>query len=986
MSKISSQYATFPLPVNNRPVYLTMTTRLRPYLYPAIVLLLGSSFLFSCGGIKSAFSRLQKQQYAKASAQLQKAVEKDTLPVAAYYGYSLLYSDTTYASYNIDTAYQYAQQALAIYPELSEKRRTKLLRKLELDTLRLNQQKLRIDSLAYARATQQDDLQAYQRFLTNFATAPQIPEAIIRRNELAYDSIRLVDTYPAYKYFMDTYPKAAQYPQAQERYNSLAFQGLTEEGDLTSYLRFLETYPNSPYRPQAERAIYEISTADGQLPSYARFARQYPRSAPARPAVNTLYHLYRSAYPPRNFLQDFPGLPYADSLRRAIRTEDRTLAPVLEPLGFNLVDPQGTPLSDARYDFLPEAYLCQGVRTSFVHAARQKNQQLRHEILTKAGQLIFSFPEKRAPTDSADVHLDETVVDQGAGLLAVTANGRFWVMHQGGHPLITAEEQVEEIELVPSDDVAREPWPVPYQFVKFKKAGQWGLKTFTGRTLLEPAYAAIDAYGPFVVLERDGALAVTNRKRILENTSVPLSLRFRYDDVAALGDDFLLVYRGNQEGVLEEQLNEVVPLKLHQVVRHFYNDSLATDYWLLKYTDTVQQVVNDTLRTSTQTTYSLYEPESPSPDTLQYQRASYNDRWLALRSQGKSWLIDNGRKETYDSVQILGDHFVLTVPEADSKNDSVTVRLDNGQRRRFFWQSAGGTPKFRLLRTKGIVPTDHLRDFLWIDPIAGPTAIINEQGETILEQSLTGVTVYPQGLIVTEQGRQQGLVDSTGTELLPPRYEGIGNYEAPGILSLFDKKKFGLYLYPSGITLKPIYESALTRYSEADSAAQWRFVAKNNGKYGIVTATNERLTPFAFERVVYWNDTSALVKADGRWLIYRLTPTTQWSSLHPDNVLYDNINDFSFFRQGNNQPEQLLRIYAQLGYGVLSSQRGEVLAPTYDGITLFGDATEDDYLYLTEKHVPEADLYIVIYLNAAGKLVKRQALTAEQYDRLYCNY
>ena len=62
------------------------------------------------------------------------------------------------------------------------------------------------------------------------------------------------------------------------------------------------------------------------------------------------------------------------------------------------------------------------------------------------------------------------------------------------------------------------------------------------------------------------------------------------------------------------------------------------------------------------------------------------------------------------------------------------------------------------------------------------------------------------------------------------------------------------------------------------------------------------------------------------------------------------------------------------------------MAPTYDGITLLGDTAADNYLYLTEKYVPEADLYILIYLDAAGKLIRRQALTADQYDRLYCNY
>ncbi|MGB3780188.1 MAG: hypothetical protein WA960_17625 [Tunicatimonas sp.] len=965
-----------------------MITRSRPFLLPAFALLLSSTLLLSCGGVKSAFSRLQKQQYPKASAQLRQAVEKDTLPVAAYYGYSLLYTDSAYASYNIDTAYQYAQLALATYPQLSEKRQTKLLRKIDLDTTRLQQQKLRIDSLAYARATQQDQLHSYQRFLADFATAPQVPDAIVRRNKLAYDSIQSVDTYPAYKYFMDTYPEAAQYPQAQQRYNALAFQGLTQEGDLSSYLRFLETYPNSPYRPQAERAIYEISTADGSLEDFARFARQYPRSAPARPAVNTLYHLYRTAYAPRNFLQDFPGLPYADSLRRAIRTEDRSLAPVLGETGFGFIDSQGAPLSNTAYNFLPDSYLCEGVLTGFVHAARQDNQQLRHDVLNKTGEKIFSFAEAYAAADSLAIRIDDAVVDRGAGLLEVTADGKFRVMHQGGHAIISAPEQVAEIELMAADETAGHSWPVPYQFIKFRVGEQWGLKAFSGRTLLEPAYASIEEFGPFVVLERDGLRAVTNRKQILANPESLSALRFRYDDVAGLNDGLLLVYREEMEGVVNDALNEVVPLESHQVVRRFRSDSLATDYWLLKHTDTLHQMVDDTLRTSTSSTYSRYEPENPSPDTLRYQRAFYNDRWLALKRE-KFWLVDDGQKEEYDSVQILGDHFVLTLADDASSRDSATVRLATGEQLRFHRRAKGRNASFRLLRTNGIVPTSELREFLWVQPPTGPSSIINHRGETILEQPLTGATVYPQGLIVTEQGRRQGLVDSLGNELLPARYEGIGNYAPAGTLSLFDKKKFGLYVYPADIVLEPIYESALTRYSEADSAAQWRFVAKNNGKYGIVTATNQRLTPFAFERVVYWNDSSALVKADGRWMIYRLTSTTtQWSSLNPDNVLYEGIDDFSFFQEGDerSETEQLLRIYSQQAYGVLSNQRGEVLAPTYDGISLFGDPTGDDYLYLTEKYVPEADLYILIYLNAAGKLVKRQALTAEQYDRLYCNY
>ena len=958
--------------------------------------------LSACSGAKSALSLLEKQKYAQVQEKLSKMVEKDSLPIGAYYAYSLLYTDSAFSDYHIDTAYQYIQQAIAGYPQLEEKRQEKLYKQLLLDTTRLQQQKLRIDSLAYARATDEPGIQAYQRFINDFASAPQVSQAIINRNQLVFDSIQQINTYPAYKYFMEKYPDAEQFSLAQQRYNTLAFQELTQEGNLNSYLNFLEDYPTSPYRPQAEQAIFEISTAGNQLESYAAFAQQYPRSAPARKAVNTLYHLYKSSYAPNNFLQDFPGLPYADSLRQAIRIESRSLAPALDGEHYGFIDEQGRNMIAARYDDLPAPYLCEGVLADFIHAGILKSDQLCHEVLTKAGVLVFSFTE---PYDSSGVSMNEAVIDQGAGLLEVTIGNQLTLRHKAGHQLISEFEKVEEIELIPSDNQVNQTWSAPYQFIKFRVKDQWGIKTFSGRTLLEPAYEAIDEYGPFLVLERDGLLAVTNRQNVLKHIDrSPFSPDFLYDDVALLEGRYLLAYQGEKETVLDERLNVVVPLDIHNVVRGFSSDSLASDQWLLKQNAMVQQVVNDTLVSQNQTFYYLYPPENPTQDTVRFQKAFYNDHWLALKDNKKFLLINYQNPDSsqvmYDSVQILGEHFVLTFQALNTGQDSVTVLLDNGARRTFFRSGSDGStlPAFRLLRTEGIVSLDQLREYLLVNPASGPQMIINPLNEVILEQALADATVYPQGLTAIQQGRDHGLVDSVGQELLPPQYDGIGNYEAPGSLSLFKNKKFGLYQYPSGTLIEPIYESALTAYSLSDSAAQSLFVAKENGKYGVVTATNQRMAPFAFERVVYWNDTSALVKADGRWMIYRLTEqTTNWSSTDTNHVLYEGIEDFSFFqldgtRRGydplgdtpQDQEEQLLRIYADKSYGVLSSQRGEVLAPSYDGISLFGNATTDDYLFFTEKYVPEAELYLMIYLDATGKLVKRLALTPDQYDRMYC--
>ena len=951
--------------------------------------LMSGWLLSACGGAKSALSLLEKQKYPKVQEIVDKALAEDSLPVGAYYVYSLLYADSLFSGYDIDTAYQYAQQAISGYPRLEEKSQTKLYKQLTLDTARLRQQKLRLDSLAYARANEDSSVRAYQRFINSFATAPQVPQAVSYRNQLAFDSVRRVDTYPAYKYFMDTYPEAEQYSLAQQRYNTLAFQELTQAGDLNSYRSFLDDYPNSPYRPQAERAIFEISTAGNQLESYAAFAREYPRSTPARLAVNTLYHLYKSRYLPTGFLQDFPGLPYADSLRQAIRIESRPLAPVLNGDRYGFIDDRGQTVIDSRYDYLSNSYLCEGVLTDFVHIGVLADNQLRHEVLTKTGAFVFSFTE---PYDSSDVRLDETLVDLGAGLLDVVRDGQHTVWHKAGHSVIQEFEQAEEVELVPSDEPSRDSWPVPYQFIKYRVGEQWGIKAFSGCTLLEPTYESIDEYGPFLVLGRDGRLGVTNRQTLSENIGSPLSVDFAYDDVALLDGQFLLAYQGEQETVLDEQLNAVVPLDDQRVVRRFGSDSLTTDRWLIKRTETGQQMINDTLVTQDKTSYFLYPPKNPARGIVPFQKAFYNDQWLAIKGNRKFSLINYQQPDSsrvmYDSVQILGEHFVLLFQALGTGQDSVTVLLDSGARRTFSLQiSADGkvNPNFRLLRTGGIVAPNQLREYLLIDPLYDPQTLMNTRGKVIIEQSLADATVYPSGLIVTKQGRYQGLVDSTGQELLPPRYDGIGNYAAPGTLSLFKSKKFGLYQYLAGTIIEPVYESALTLYSRLDSAAQSLFVAKENGKYGIVTATNQRVAPFAFERVVYWNDTSALVKADGQWMIYRLADQiTNRSSLDEESILYEGIEDFSFFREAERQEEQLLRIYADKSYGVLSSQRGELLPPTYDGISRFGDATADDYLFFTEKYISEAELYIMIYLDTNGKLVRRLALTPDQYDRMYC--
>ncbi|MEQ9440092.1 MAG: hypothetical protein RIG62_13640 [Cyclobacteriaceae bacterium] len=265
------------------------------------------AFFIGCQSTRSALKAIEDQQWEKAASILlqQSANEKDSLFSGVYYAYSLLYADSAYQQYQIDSAYQYILRASQDFQATPEKEQEKLARALSLSDSSLLRQKRRLDSLAFARATDQSTVTDYQYFIDQHTDAPQREEAILQRNQLAFDAASQVDTYQAYREFLDTYPQAAQVPLADERYNTLVFQSQTATGNLQSYYQFLEAFPRSPYRPQAEQAIFQISTADNQLAHYARFAYDFPNSPLTRKAVNWLYHLYKVNHPVECFFFEF---------------------------------------------------------------------------------------------------------------------------------------------------------------------------------------------------------------------------------------------------------------------------------------------------------------------------------------------------------------------------------------------------------------------------------------------------------------------------------------------------------------------------------------------------------------------------------------------------------------------------------------------------------------------------------------------------------
>ena len=100
-----------------------------------------------------------------------------------------------------------------------------------------------------------------------------------------------------------------------------------------------------------------------------------------------------------------------------------------------------------------------------------------------------------------------------------------------------------------------------------------------------------------------------------------------------------------------------------------------------------------------------------------------------------------------------------------------------------------------------------------------------------------------------------------------------------------------------------------------------------------------------------------------------------------NEVLIDKVRAFTWIRK--SATENLLRIQRESFYGIISSTKGMIIPPTFHEVINLG--TGDQPFYFTEKQVEEAGIYVVIYYNAEGKLVRRQALEEDEYEKLVCD-
>jgi len=790
---------------------------------------------------------------------------------------------------------------------MMEEKDLERLEKIGIDESAIEHQKEEVEFHAYRRASSLHTIDDYNFFIDQFQGAAQVDSAIALRNRIAFEQAEEENTYEAFYAFMHTYPEAEEVEAAKKKYEALLYYSRTGEQRLDSFERFVKNNPNSPFRDQAEKNIFEIYSADNRPESYLSFLENYPSSKQRKRALNFLYHTFKHQASAERFLNRFNFLSSEDSLMRVVQADIGYLIPIYEMGKYGFILEDGRKLIDFIYTDINDAYLCGDIQDDFLEVWLDTE----HMLVSRLGAIIYqnSF---------------ESVEELGVGLLRIEHMNRFGVLHKSGTTIL--DINYEDIGLVAD------------AFIKYKFNGRWGLITLTGRELLPPDYEEIFSEGGFILLRRGDLYAIQNVDNIsaITNLEQP-DIQMIYDDFELINEHHMLVFSGDKEAIIDIDLEEKIPLDQQQVFE-LYNGWYVRKNGKIKLYDQI----------FIQETAQVFDKIIHSGPRAALKKGN---KW-AIYSQGK----DIPTQFDYDSVQFLSERIGI-IEEGDKtyaifENDSLI--------------DISYSAETKLLMDRSLVIDEAIRtgQYLSTKSARGDYTVYNVFGTVILDGRYSTVEAMGNEYLVISRSGKYGLVHNSGEVALKLRYKAIGNYN-DGYVSTLINGKFGIYNYTKNIFLSAKYEKHLKPFGDQ------YFIGTKGNKLGFIDRENEDISGFRFDEVLYWNDSSALVRIEDEWNIY---------DIQGDNDAYQPISEFKYLR--NEKENILIIITCKSGNGVLSNREGQIITPTFNDVVNVGSVAKP--VYFAEKYIREAEFYVIIYYDASGNILRKQVFNQEEYDNIYC--
>ncbi|MEO1054597.1 MAG: WG repeat-containing protein [Bacteroidota bacterium] len=716
---------------------------------------------------KKAFNLLTKQKYDKVIDLLDKSLAKDTINPGARYIYSLLLLEKGFKDADLDRAYNAIVASSVDYSLLSPEDRSKLS-KIGVDSLSILEQRQKVDSLAFERASAQHSIASYNYFINTFSGAIQIPAAIKKRNAIAFEQAKRRNTFDGYKSFMETYPEASEYQEARERYERLYFEESTKDKRLESYVRFLKKHPDTPYRDIAEKNIFEIAVGNNQIDSYLSFIKAYPNSHLKEKAVNYLYHTYKATNKAADF---YPSL-LSDSLIQVVRLEDQPLVPFVEAGEYGFMDYQAKPIIPAQYKSISTDYLC-----GFTSADYLLIQGDSPKIVGRNGATIWA-----GKYDDAE--------DIGYGFLKVKKGDYYGLVHKSSYKVLPPK--YDDIKVVDG------------QFLAHRLNGKWGLVSFHGRQISAHQFQDIDEVDGYLVFRKSDKIALITAEQVAEQLNgASYNLAFKYEELEVQNDGLIITINGEKEALLGKNYHYAIPPD-KQTIR-----PLSKGYLVERDDD-----------------YLVLNDKHEDLNGISFKSALYNDNWVTLKKDSLwgAFHLDAALfiPFEYDSISLLGNHLLRA-----TKNDSSWFYFPASTDT----IPAGKDQAFRIIESNISTGTPSKGGQYLCFEDGDQKQLYNYLGIQIFEGKADAISAVGEEYIIIERKGKKTLMDADGQKLLSKNIEAVGNYKA-GIISILYRKKFGLFSVKDTVNIPCEYEKILTPYNRhtfiASKGGKQGLIDKNN--------------------------------------------------------------------------------------------------------------------------------------------------------------
>ncbi|GAB4334000.1 MAG: hypothetical protein OHK0038_10610 [Flammeovirgaceae bacterium] len=749
-----------------------------------------------------------------------------------------------------------------------------------------------------------------------------------------------------YHSFVLRFPSSLQSADAMRIRDSIAFAKAEQENSYQTYKQFIDKYPNAEQYPIAyqryHQILYDNLTASKTTESYSLFIQSYPESPLRETAEKMLYLNFTAdnlleSY--RRFVDKYPNSPYSMQAWSWIwfLTEDKSRFSLEYP-DFPSVDSIRWRIerdSAVFFPFYAENKIGFIDRTGNIVIPPSFESVLEDYTCQGVYQdyIVISQNNKLGAIDKQGKHILPCVFDElhdfGIGVLKTQKNGKYGLWHKGGFQLI--EEKYDDLLFVNTS------------LIKALKNDKWGLISFRDSVMYPFEFQKIETAKNIVIFQREGKYTFKQKDELWEDAKTKgleliKSMKFVHEAWEFTHEYFLKVKTFGKWGV--RTLSDKIVLLAQY-------DSIAETAlgWIVMQEG--KKMIYD--KSGVQLSPIRYEDVIAGKKGYAFKT---NQKWGVMDFAGNVFI-----QPIYDTLFFVGEQGIML--ERDKK------RLGY-----FFKDEMADFTRYRRLdiqsvNIKGKNGQKEQQTFIISEDSNKKKGLLAGDGTMLIANRYDQISLLGEGFGIVASGGKRGLIDLQGKLILPLNYEGIVHYDKNNF-SVFAHKKFGMFNASNQFLIKPQYDALLRYYGTHDTL----FIVKK-GKLGIINQKNEVISDFLFDELHYWNDSTLLGLHEGRWKLYNFS-LKQFSS--------DVFESFNYLRKDSQ--EISIVTYRSSGYGLLSNKYGRIIPEEYTQIVNLG--SENAPVYLAERVISQAGIYILLHISTDGKVLKEQVLKEEGYNKVAC--